>query len=82
MDRTRHIGFVLATGEQDHLVQDTRHFAGVLRGKGLNVVEEIWGGVFGRRGAGPAHGVASNILDQMSCILDGVALLCRTMRPR
>ena len=47
IDRTRHIGFVLATGEQDHLVQDTRHFAGVLRGKGLNVVEEIWGGVFG-----------------------------------
>ena len=47
VDRARHMGFVVATGEQDHLVEQTRHFAGVLRGKGLNVHEEVWPGVFG-----------------------------------
>lgn len=47
IDRLRHIGFVVATGENDHLVGENRHFAGLLASKGLNVHSEFWGGVFG-----------------------------------
>jgi esterase/lipase superfamily enzyme len=47
VDRLRHIGFVIATGEHDHLAQANREFAGMLAGKGLNVHGEIWQGVFG-----------------------------------
>lgn len=47
LDRLRHIGFVVATGEHDHLVGENRHFAGMLAGLGLNVYCEIWPGVFG-----------------------------------
>lgn len=47
VERTRHIGIVVATGEHDHLVQNTRDFASLLRSKGLPVHEEIWSGVFG-----------------------------------
>ncbi|HEX4825116.1 MAG TPA: alpha/beta hydrolase-fold protein [Candidatus Polarisedimenticolaceae bacterium] len=47
VDRMRHIGFVVATGEQDHLVQENRWFSEMLRGKGLNVYAEFWPGVFG-----------------------------------
>lgn len=46
-ERLRHIGFVVATGEHDHLANHNRWFAEVLRGKGLNVHAEIWPGVFG-----------------------------------
>jgi len=45
--RLQHIGFVVATGEHDHLVNHNRWFADVLRGKGLNVYSEVWPGVFG-----------------------------------
>lgn len=45
--RAGRIGIVLATGEHDHLVQNTRDFAGLLRSKGVAVHEEIWSGVFG-----------------------------------
>ena len=47
VDRMRHIGWVVATGENDHLVQENRWFAEMLRGKGLNVYSEFWPGVFG-----------------------------------
>ncbi len=47
VDRMKHVGFVVATGENDHLVQANRDFAAMLHGKGLNVYVEIWPGVFG-----------------------------------
>jgi esterase/lipase superfamily enzyme len=47
VDRMRHIGWVIATGEHDHLVQANREFAAMLAGLGLNVHAEFWGGVFG-----------------------------------
>lgn len=47
VDRMKHIGWVIATGEHDHLVQANRDFAAMLSGKGLNVHAEFWGGVFG-----------------------------------
>ena len=47
IERTRKMGIVLATGEYDHIVENTRHFAALLRHKGLQVHEEIWQGVFG-----------------------------------
>jgi esterase/lipase superfamily enzyme len=47
VDRMRHIGFVIATGEFDHLVGENRWFAEMLGGKGLNVHGETWNGVFG-----------------------------------
>lgn len=47
LERMRHIGFVIATGEQDHLIGENRWFAEMLTGKGLNVVGEFWPGVFG-----------------------------------
>lgn len=45
--RAGRIGIVLATGEHDHLVRNTREMAGILRHKGVPVHEEIWEGVFG-----------------------------------
>lgn len=45
--RLSQIGWVVATGEQDTLVDQTRNFATVLRQKGIPVHEEVWDGVFG-----------------------------------
>jgi esterase/lipase superfamily enzyme len=45
--RASRIGIVLATGEHDHLVRNTREFAGLLATKGVPAVAEIWPGVFG-----------------------------------
>ena len=45
--RLARVQYVIATGEHDHLVGATRHFAGVLRGRGIPAHEEVWGGVFG-----------------------------------
>ena len=47
VERARPVGVVLATGEHDHLVGETRGFANILRRQGLPVHEEIWPGVFG-----------------------------------
>jgi esterase/lipase superfamily enzyme len=47
IDRLRHMGIVVATGEQDHLVDNTREFAALLQSKGIDVYAEIWPGVFG-----------------------------------
>ena len=47
VDRAGKTGIVLATGENDHLVQKTRDFAGMLQSKGVTVEHEIWQGVFG-----------------------------------
>lgn len=47
VSRMAHIGWVIATGEGDHLLQDNRWFAEMLAGKGLNVHAEFWAGVFG-----------------------------------
>ena len=41
------VGWVVATGEQDTLVDQTRNFSLVLRQKGIPVHEEVWPGVFG-----------------------------------
>jgi esterase/lipase superfamily enzyme len=45
--RMKHIGWVIATGENDHLIAENRWFAAMLAGKGLNVHAEAWEGVFG-----------------------------------
>jgi esterase/lipase superfamily enzyme len=45
--RLSRVGWVIATGEQDTLVDQTRNFAHVLRMKGIPVHEEVWSGVFG-----------------------------------
>ncbi|MAG58839.1 MAG: hypothetical protein CMJ83_21325 [Planctomycetes bacterium] len=47
IERLSRIGWVIATGEQDMLVEQTRNFARVLRKKGIPVHEEVWPGVFG-----------------------------------
>jgi esterase/lipase superfamily enzyme len=47
IERTRRVEIVIATGEHDHLVANTREFAALLRAKGIPVHEEIWPGVFG-----------------------------------
>lgn len=47
VERLSHVGFVIATGEHDHLVNENRWFAEMLAGKGLNVHAEFWPGVFG-----------------------------------
>jgi esterase/lipase superfamily enzyme len=47
VERTRRLEIVLATGEHDHLVGDTRGFAHLLAGKGIQSHCEIWPGVFG-----------------------------------
>jgi len=41
------VEWILATGEQDSLVEETRNFSGILRSKGIPVHSEIWPGVFG-----------------------------------
>lgn len=45
--RLNDVGWVIATGEQDTLVDQTRKFSNLLREKGVNVYEEVWPGVFG-----------------------------------
>lgn len=47
VERTRRLEIVLATGEHDHLVQDTRGFAQVLAARGIPCHSEIWPHVFG-----------------------------------
>jgi esterase/lipase superfamily enzyme len=41
------VGWVIATGEHDSLVQENRDFAGMLSSKGIPVHLEIWPGQFG-----------------------------------
>lgn len=45
--RLSQVGWVIATGEQDTLVDQTKNFSHVLRQKGIPVHEEVWPGVFG-----------------------------------
>ncbi len=45
--RLARVEWVIATGENDSLVHETRNFAGILRSKGIAVHSEIWPGVFG-----------------------------------
>jgi len=45
--RLARVEWVIATGEQDSLVNETRTFAGILRAKHIPVHSEIWPGVFG-----------------------------------
>lgn len=47
VQRLSEIGWVIATGEHDTLVDQTRNFSHCLRQKGIPVHEEVWGGVFG-----------------------------------
>jgi esterase/lipase superfamily enzyme len=46
-DRMRRVDWIVATGEHDSLVNENRHFAGMLAGKGIPVHLEIWPGQFG-----------------------------------
>jgi esterase/lipase superfamily enzyme len=41
------VEWVIATGETDSLVNETRGFTHVLRSKGIPVHCEVWPGVFG-----------------------------------
>jgi len=43
----RQVEWIVATGEDDTLVGENRHFAGLLEGKGIGVRAEFWPGVFG-----------------------------------
>ena len=45
--RLSRVQWVVATGEHDSLVEETRRMAGVFRSKGIPVHEEIWPDVFG-----------------------------------
>ncbi|HEV8202289.1 MAG TPA: alpha/beta hydrolase-fold protein [Candidatus Polarisedimenticolia bacterium] len=45
--RVNRMGIVLATGEHDHLANETRSFSDLLRRKGIAVHAELWPGVFG-----------------------------------
>ena len=47
VNRLRGVEWILATGEQDSIVHETRNFTDVLRQKGIDVYSEIWPGVFG-----------------------------------
>ena len=47
VSRMSEVGWVIATGEEDMLVDQTRNFSQVLRQKGIPVHEEVWPGVFG-----------------------------------
>ena len=47
VQRLSQVGWVIATGENDTLVDETRNFSRVLRDKGIPVHEEVWPGVFG-----------------------------------
>jgi len=46
-DRLRSVEWVIATGENDSLVEETRNFSHILRTKNVPVHSEIWPGVFG-----------------------------------
>lgn len=41
------VEWIIATGENDSLIGENRHFAGLLQGKGCPVHAEFWPGVFG-----------------------------------
>jgi Uncharacterized protein conserved in bacteria len=43
----RQVEWIVATGEDDTLVGENRHFAALLEGKGIGVRAEFWPGVFG-----------------------------------
>jgi esterase/lipase superfamily enzyme len=45
--RLSRVGFVIATGEHDHLAGENRRFIRILDDKGMAVNGEIWPGVFG-----------------------------------
>ncbi len=45
--RVSGVEIVVATGEHDHLADRNREFIGMLRGKGIPVVGELWSGQFG-----------------------------------
>jgi esterase/lipase superfamily enzyme len=45
--RLSQVQFVVATGEFDHLAEGNREFIGILAGKGIPLVGEIWQGSFG-----------------------------------
>ncbi len=47
IERLSRVGWVVATGETDSLVEETRSFSDVLTKKGVPVHSEIWPGVFG-----------------------------------
>jgi len=47
INRLKTVEWVLATGENDSVVNETRNFAEVLRSKGIECYSEIWPGVFG-----------------------------------
>lgn len=47
VNKLKQMEFVIATGEQDTLVQYNREFIGILSAKGIPVHGEIWPGVFG-----------------------------------
>jgi esterase/lipase superfamily enzyme len=45
--RLARVEWLLATGEHDSLVEETRNMCRIFRDKGIAVHEEIWSGVFG-----------------------------------
>jgi esterase/lipase superfamily enzyme len=45
--RLSRVGWVIATGEHDSLVNENRHFAGILASRGIPHHAEFWSGVFG-----------------------------------
>ncbi|MHC4547513.1 MAG: alpha/beta fold hydrolase [Planctomycetota bacterium] len=45
--RLSKVEWIIATGEHDSLVGETRNFSSILRQKGIPVHSEIWPGVFG-----------------------------------
>ena len=46
-NRMRTVEWVIATGEEDSIVKETREFSDILRQKNIPVHSEIWPGVFG-----------------------------------
>lgn len=47
LERLKQVGWVIATGEHDSLVWDSRNFAGILERKGIPHHFELWEGQFG-----------------------------------
>jgi esterase/lipase superfamily enzyme len=47
VNKLSRIGWVIATGEYDSIVQKNREFSQLLWHKGIPHHHEIWGGVFG-----------------------------------
>jgi esterase/lipase superfamily enzyme len=47
VERVNRLGLVVATGEHDHLVPETRRFHDLLRSKGIAAHGEVWPGVNG-----------------------------------